>query len=77
MKYEDLIFKIPKESKTYRTDSEFVVSKMMNILDDRKNVGDNKIIINTNLKLGLPLENINKIAGPMIEAWACEVFFWH
>lgn len=71
MKYEDLIFKIPKESKTYRTDSEFVVSKMMNILDDRKNVGDNKIIINTNLKLGLPLENINKIAGPMIEAWAC------
>lgn len=74
MKYEDLIFKIPKESKTYRTDSEFVVSKMMNILDNRKNVGDNKIIINTNLKLGLPLENINKIAGPMIEAWACEVF---
>lgn len=34
----------------------------------------NKIILNTNLKLGLPLENINKIAGPMIEAWACEVF---
>lgn len=24
--------------------------------------------------MGLPLENINKIAGPMIEAWACEVF---
>lgn len=30
--------------------------------------------MNTNLKLGLPLENINKIAGPMIEAWAFEVF---
>ena len=30
--------------------------------------------INTNLKMGLPLENINKIAGPMIEAWAGEVF---
>ena len=24
--------------------------------------------------MGLPLENINKIAGPMIEAWAGEVF---
>ena len=24
--------------------------------------------------MGLPLENINKIAGPMIEAWAVEVF---
>ena len=24
--------------------------------------------------MGLPLENINKIAGPMIEAWADEVF---
>lgn len=30
--------------------------------------------MNTNLKRGLPLENINKIAGPMIEAWAVEVF---
>lgn len=36
--------------------------------------GDNKIIINTNLRMGLPLENINKIAGPMLEAWAGEVF---
>lgn len=27
-----------------------------------------------NLKMGLPLENINKIAGPMMEAWADEVF---
>ena len=24
--------------------------------------------------MGLPLENINKLAAPMIEAWACEVF---
>lgn len=24
--------------------------------------------------MGLPLENINKIAGPMMEAWADEVF---
>ena len=74
MRYEDLIFKIPQESTTYREDSEFVIRQMTEILDSRKRVGDNKIIINTNLKMGLPLENINKIAGPMIEAWAGEVF---
>ena len=74
MKYEDLIFKVPVESKSYREDSAFVIKQMTNILNERKELGDNKIIINTNLKLGLPLENINKIAGPMIEAWAGEVF---
>jgi hypothetical protein len=37
--------------------------------------GDNKVIINTNLKRGLPMENINKIAGPFIEAWAFETFY--
>lgn len=74
MKYEDLIFKIPKESLNYKTDSEFVVKQIVSVLDERKKKKDNKIIINTNLKTGLPLENINKIAGPMIEAWAGEVF---
>ncbi|WP_164174806.1 restriction endonuclease [Ruminococcus flavefaciens] len=74
MEYNDLIFKIPVESETYADDSAFVISQITAILDERKRVGDNKIILNTNLKLGLPLENINKIAGPMIEAWAGEVF---
>ena len=74
MKYDDLVFKIPKESKTYQKDSQFVTQQIKAILDQRRAVGDCKIVLNTNLKLGLPLENINKIAGPMIEAWACEVF---
>ena len=74
MKYEDLNFKIPQESSTYKEDSDFVIKQILLILDARRKVGDNKIIINTNLKKGLPLENINKIAGPMIEAWAGEVF---
>lgn len=74
MKYKDMIFKVPVESPTYKDDSHFVIKQMTAILDKRKMIGDNKIIINTNLKLGLPLENINKIAGPMIEAWAGEVF---
>ena len=74
MKYEDLVFKIPQESSTYREDSEFVIKQITAILDARKAANDNKIVINTNLRMGLPLENINKIAGPMIEAWAGEVF---
>ena len=74
MRYEDLIFKIPQESPSYKEDSAFVVRQIIAILDERKARNDNKIIINTNLKSGLPLENINKIAGPMIEAWAGEVF---
>ena len=36
--------------------------------------GRNQIVINTNLELGLPMENINKIAGPIVEAWAYETF---
>lgn len=74
MRYEDLIFKIPQESPTYREDSAFVIRQVTAILDSRKATGENKIVINTNLKMGLPLENINKIAGPIIEAWAGEVF---
>lgn len=74
MRYEDMIFKIPVESDTYMEDSNFVISQITDILDNRKQIGDDKIIINTNLVSGLPLENINKIAGPMIEAWAGEVF---
>ena len=63
MRYEDLVFKIPQESSTYRSDSAFVISQMLKILDERKRIGDNRIVINTNLRMGLPLENINKIAG--------------
>ena len=74
MTYSELNFKIPQESSSYQEDSYFVIRNILSILDKRKEKGDDKIIINTNLKKGLPLENINKIAGPMIEAWAGEVF---
>lgn len=74
MRYEDLNFIIPYESNTYQRDSDFVIKQITDILDERARAGANKIFINTSLRAGLPLENINKIAGPMIEAWACEVF---
>ena len=65
MNYDGINIKIPEESPTYKEDSRFVISQIMAILDKRAEVGDNKIVINTNLKNGLPLENINKIAGPV------------
>lgn len=74
MKYDDLDLKQPVESSSYKEDSDFVIKQMKDILDKQIEKHDNKIIINTNLRMGLPLENINKIAGPMIEAWAGEVF---
>ncbi len=73
-RYDKLIFKKPIESKTYKEDSDYVTESIEKILEENKRNGNNKIIINTNLKKGLPLENINKIAGPMIEAWAYEIF---
>lgn len=74
MNYEDVILKNPIESEDYLECSDFVVSSIEKIIQDAMDSKRNKIIINTNLKLGLPMENINKIAGPFIEAWAFEVF---
>jgi hypothetical protein len=74
MKYEYINFKIPKESPDYQECSDFVVSAISGIIKNSIEIGANKIIINTNLRLGLPMENINKIAGPFVEAWAFETF---
>ena len=72
--YKKLKFKIPKESKDYTKCSDFVVSQIEDIINDAINQNRNKIMINTSLKLGLPMENINKIAGPFVEAWSFEIF---
>jgi len=74
MSYHDQLFKIPKEAEDYAECSRFVTGAIESIIKDAIEAGNNKILINTNLKLGLPMENINKIAGPFVEAWASEVF---
>lgn len=74
MGYDDLEFKIPKQCDDYAECSAFVTSSIEDIMRGAIDSGNNQIIINTNLKMGLPKENINKIAGPMIEAWVYEVF---
>jgi hypothetical protein len=74
MKYENLEFKIPEQCEDYDECSTFVTTSIESIMKEAIAAGRNKIIINTNLKLGLPMENINKIAGPFVEAWAIEIF---
>ncbi|MDR2172520.1 MAG: hypothetical protein LBP59_20460 [Planctomycetaceae bacterium] len=72
--YTKLDFKIPVESTDYLACSDFVVSQIEAIIKDSIQADKNKILINTNLKFGLPMENINKVAGPFVEAWAFEIF---
>jgi len=74
MNYENLDFKIPEQCEDYDECSAFVKTSIESIMKDAIDAGRNKIIINTNLKLGLPMENINKVAGPFVEAWAVEIF---
>lgn len=74
MKYNELNFKVPNQCDDYDECSSFVTISIESIMKEAIQSGRNKIIINTSLKLGLPMENINKIAGPFVEAWAVEVF---
>jgi hypothetical protein len=66
--------KVPRESPDYGECSDFVVGQISNIIKDAIDNKNNCIFIHTNLKRGLPLENINKVAGPFVEAWALEKF---
>ncbi len=74
MEYSEMLFKIPMESPTYEEDSKCVIKSIGEIIQNTIDTNKNKIVLNTNLKRGLPMENINKIAGPIIEAWAFEAF---
>ena len=75
MGYNDQIFKIPQQADDYSECSKFVTSSIESIIRDAIRAEKNKIFINTNLKRGLPMENINKVAGPFVEAWAAEMFY--
>lgn len=70
----NVIYKIPGESLDYPQWSEFVVGRISSIIQSAITNGNNQILIRTNLRRGLPLENINKVAGPFVEAWAVEQF---
>ncbi|NJM41065.1 MAG: restriction endonuclease [Anaerolineae bacterium] len=65
---------MPRESPDYYQVSGYVVARVSDIVQEAIRTKQNKIFIHTNLKRGLPLENINKVAGPFVEAWALEQF---
>ncbi|MCD8235209.1 MAG: hypothetical protein LUD00_00850 [Prevotellaceae bacterium] len=72
--YENQNFKIPIESNDHPQASAYVIKSIEGIIEEAIKNGQNRIILNTNLRNGLPMENINKIAGPIVEAWAGELF---
>lgn len=74
IKYENLNFKIPVEFEDYMECSDFVVKSIESIIKNAIDTKRNKIVINTNLRLGIPMENVNKVAGPFVEAWVHEMF---
>ena len=60
-------YKIPIESRDYRKWSDLITSEVSSIMDNSIKAGDNKIFIHTNLRRGLPLKNINKVAASQSE----------
>lgn len=68
------MLKIPHESQDYPEASDYVVATIQAIIQNSIDKRQNLIYIYTNLRRGLPLENINKVAGPFVEAWAVEQF---
>jgi hypothetical protein len=52
--YDEVDFKIPEESDDYKACSDLVLAAISKIIQSAIDKGQNKIIINTNLRLGLP-----------------------
>lgn len=74
MDYQGYTVKKPKESKNYKKVSENILKVINGMVNDAFDNGKKQIIINTNIESDFPLDNINKIAAPLIEAWAADVF---
>ncbi|MGI2271811.1 hypothetical protein [Staphylococcus cohnii] len=62
------------ESEDYNYISNTIINSINNVFKKAFEQKKTKIIVNTSLKHGLPKENINKIAGPVVEAWTQEIF---
>lgn len=70
----DVIYKVPEETEQYPEWSAYITDKIAGIIQCAIEGKNNLIFIRTNLRRGLPLENINKVAEPFVEAWAVEQF---
>ena len=74
MSYKELNLRKAIENKDYNTYSKEAICKIDSIFNDFLNSANNEVVIKSNLSKGLPIENINKIAGPILEEWVCTVF---
>lgn len=72
--YKNLDVKIPKESENYEEMSEKAISRINQMVQSRFDHNKNNIILNTNILGSFPLDNINKLAAPLIESWAGNIF---
>lgn len=72
--YSGVTVKEPIELDRYQEYSDFAVSRIEKMVQDRIDTGNNQIPITIGLRHGIPMENIHRIAAPIVEAWAIELF---
>lgn len=72
--YQGIILKKPVEMEDYQENSEVAIKQINEIIQNRINSGNNEIIVDVGLKKGIPMTNIHRIAAPIVEQWANEVF---
>lgn len=66
--------KIPKESSDYRQNSFKAVEQIETLMQTKIDSKENRIDVKIGLKKGLPMDNIHRIAAPIVEQWAIETF---
>lgn len=74
MDYKNLTVKKPVEDNNYEEESNFLISSINKMVQYAFDNGKKQIRLNTNIFGDFPLSNINKIAAPLIESWAANIF---
>lgn len=72
--YSGVVLKKPIESNDYEANSKLATKQIKNIIQERIDNNKNEISIEIGLKRGFPLTNIHRLAAPLVEQWANEVF---
>lgn len=72
--YSGVVLKKPEESKDYEFNSKLATKQIKNIIQKRIDDNKNEISIEIGLKRGFALTNIHRLAAPLVEQWANEVF---
>lgn len=65
--YKELDVKIPEESKNYEVMSEKALNKINKMVQRKFDSDDHSIILDTNILGTFPLDNINKLAAPLMK----------